>query len=164
MDQITANWSAVAGEAFEQHLKRHKENQEAPMSDDDAIQRLRRLKAAGEAGARLAEPGYDAGRQWAMTDAHPGELERLEGYFARQLEPGGRLPGNVDDRLTFMQQVHDIAAAVLNVPAGPMSQNRWKEFWKERSGLDPSTRPTPAAIYAFCQGAVEFWRKVKDKV
>src|SRR4051794_9968380 len=86
MDRVAANWSAVAGEAFEEHLKHTptpRKQQEAPtMSDDDAIERLRRLKAVGEADARTAEPGFDAGRRWAMGDVHPAELARLEQYFA----------------------------------------------------------------------------------
>src|SRR4051794_41003557 len=81
MDSVAANWSAVAGDAFEQHLKRHTPRQEAPMSDEDAIERLRRLKAVGEADARTAEPAFNAGRRWAMNDAHPAELARLERYF-----------------------------------------------------------------------------------
>src|SRR6476620_2159268 len=86
MDRVAANWSAVASEAFARHLERHG-RVEAPMSEEEAIQRLRQLK---EAGAREADPALETGRHWAMTAAHPAELERLEKHFARNLEPLGK--------------------------------------------------------------------------
>lgn len=162
MDRVAANWSAVASRAFEEHLERH-QSKEAPMSEEDAVQRLRRLKESGEAAARVVDPAYEVGRRWAMTDAHPGELARLDGYFVQRLEPGGPVPGDWHDRNTFKHHLRDITAAVTGV-SDPAAQDVWKQFWRERSGLDPSTRPTPAAVYAFCRGAVDFWRKVKDKV
>src|SRR4051812_38767045 len=88
MDRVAANWSAVASRAFEQHLE-EQQKQEVPMSEEDAIQRLRRLKEAGDAAARAGDPAYDVGRRWAMTDAHPAELARLDGFFAQRLEPAG---------------------------------------------------------------------------
>src|SRR6478735_7010825 len=69
MDRVVANWSAIASQAFEGHLEQH-ETREAPMSEEEAIQRLHRLKGAA-LGA--ADPAYETGRRWAMTDAHPGE-------------------------------------------------------------------------------------------
>src|SRR3954466_12295424 len=109
MDRVAANWSAVASRAFEQHLEQH-QSTEATMSEDDAIQRLRRLKAAGDAAARAGDPAYEVGRRWAMTDADPGELDRLDGYFAQRLEPGGG-PALADrsDRDVYHMYLRDIA-------------------------------------------------------
>jgi hypothetical protein len=158
MERVTANWSAVASEAFERHLKQQN-LPEVPMSEDEAIERLRRLK---DAHAHAGEAGTALGRRWAMADAHPDELERLQGYFERRIEPRGKPRPDLGHKET-MSFVRDVAAAVTGV-TDPERQDEWKRFWKERSGFDIAKRPTAADVYGFCDGAVRFWRGVKDKL
>jgi len=163
MERVTVNWSAVASEAFEQYLRRMP-LREVTMSEDEAIERLRRLKDQGPPGA---DPATAIGRRWAMADAHPQELERLREYFETRLEPR-----RLEPRWTrredsgpqgAMELGREIAAVVTNV-SHPSGQDEWKRFWKERSGMDLSRRPSAGEVYNFCRGAVQFWREVKDKI
>src|SRR4051812_50174867 len=77
MDRVAANWSAVASEAFARHLERHG-RAEVPMSEEEAIQRLRQLK---EAGARAADPARETRPRWAVTHAPPAALRRLQEHL-----------------------------------------------------------------------------------
>src|SRR5262245_15860587 len=69
------NWSAVAAEAFEAKLL-ELESRKGVRGMDEVIARL---KAAAEFEKNEAvQAGLDAGRGWAMRQATPKELKRLE--------------------------------------------------------------------------------------
>src|SRR6187397_3093296 len=104
MERVAANWSAVASEAFEQYLKRHG-LREVAMSEDEAIQRLRKLKEQGPGGA---DGPAAVGRRWAMADAHPDELERLRRYFETRAKPARSVHAE-SGRHAAMELVREVA-------------------------------------------------------
>ena len=160
MERVSANWSAIASEAFERHLNEQLQR-EHTMSEDEAIQRLRRLKQAADKGdPDRSEPFVAKGRHWAMSDARPEELERLEQYVEQRLRPG--LRSDLSDQAAKLH-LREVAIAVTNI-SDPRRGNEWKRFWLERCGLAGDKRPAASEVYSFCEGAVQFWREVKDKV
>ncbi|TWU12469.1 hypothetical protein CA54_12930 [Symmachiella macrocystis] len=180
------NWSAVASEAFEAWLSGHA-NKEQPMPElpdkDDAIERLRRLKNEPEArhGGSTGR-AYVLGQHWAMADAHPVELQRLEEFCAGPLLDGTweDLKTRFSDRRKVKKLFRDFTAWVLGhkdrlhsteeaklYPADVEQVRRQaKPFWEERVGVEviPGKDYGPEFLSDFSAGALAFWDEAKEQL
>ena len=173
------NWSAVACEAFEARLASHMP-EEPPMPElpkrEDAVDRLRRLKNQPEStGRRHASRAFLLGKHWAMSDAHPNELARLEA-FCRQYEvnrPVGDWKISLHDRGAFKKLFRELTLSILGfdrLADVDRARAEMQPFWEQRVGVvfdrtqAPGAPPDPEFVSGFTQGALEFWEDVKRDV
>lgn len=167
------NWSAVACEAFRQKLRklendRKQKAEEALPSKEQAIERLRRLKSAGpQESAPGYQAGFEAGTAWAMSDAHPDELSRLESIAAElRLEEGfGDVKPPAFKRMMRQLTVHILGAheSEGSNPRDGRLRRRGMEFWEHRAGMTERP-PSMPWVHGFVKGALAFWRDVKEKM
>lgn len=173
------NWSAVASQAFEFRLSELEQKEprvpEMP-NKDDALERLRRLKNEPESqDRRKSGLAYLFGRHWAMADAHPSELERLE-EFCRRNEinrPVEQWKIEFHDRQAVNRLFRELTLSILGCDRlGDVNRAgaRITPFWEQRVGvmMDPAQRPRelsgPEFLSGFTQGALDFWEEVKDQL
>lgn len=143
------NWSQIASLAFEKKLGEiatRKRNEDM----DDVIQRLR----ASRIDCQDAEEkdGYETGKRWARRSAKWTELENLESALE-------------DDRFWYCLPNHlGWAGIVLGAmkPRGieDMNSSEVSSWWSELGSDDPSE----LWLHGFCDGAMEVFDAVKDKV
>jgi hypothetical protein len=144
------NWSAVAAEAFEAKLLELESRKEVRGMDDV----IARLKAAAELEENDAvQDGVTAGRGWAMRQATPKELRRLED----QRDGDGWLRVR-DARQPWITLVGIIQG---NENLHAMSA---QAFWKAVLG-ETSLKPSDLDfLRGFIDGALDVWDKVKDQL
>lgn len=173
------NWSAVASQAFENRLSEI-ELQEPPMPEipdkDDALARLRRLKNVPESQDRQRSGrAYQLGKRWAMADAHPNELSRLEEFCQRRAinRPLAQWPAEFHDRRTVNRLFRELTLSILGhdrLTDAHRARAEAQPFWEQRVGvvLDPAQREPglgdPEFLSGFTQGALEFWEEVKGQL
>jgi hypothetical protein len=180
------NWSAIASEAFKSRLS-ELEIMEQPMPElpdrDDALERLRRLKIEPESQRQgESSRAYVLGKRWAMADAHPDELQRLEEFFhSHEINrPLDQLKANSQDRRAVKELFRELTLSILGYknrlrsidearlyPADiDQVRPKMKSFWEERIGvtLDLSQRHGQEFLSEFAQGALDFWQDARDQL
>lgn len=173
------NWSAVASQAFESQLSEleEKELSMPEMPDkDEALKRLRRLKNQPESeDRRKSSRAYQLGKHWAMADAHPNELQRLE-EFCRRNEinrPVDQWKIEFHDRQAVNRLFRELTMSILGydrLADAQRARSELKPFWEQRVGvaMDPAQRHRdlegPEFLSEFTQGALDFWGDVKDQL
>jgi hypothetical protein len=169
------NWSAVACEAFESRLS-ELEKKESAVSElpdkDDALERLRRLKNEPEFRDRKEESrAYLLGKRWAMSDAHPNELERLDAFCRRyDLDrPVDQWKIDIRDRRIYKDLFRELTLSILGYDRFSdveKVRDTMRPFWERRVGvvIERELRPDPEFLSGFTQGALSFWKDVKDRL
>ena len=179
------NWSAVASEAFENWLSEHAEKEptmpELP-DKDDAIERLRRLKNQPDSAHGATGRAFVLGQHWAMADAHPVELERLEEFCrAHGIDsPSAEWKAQFSDRrkvkelfreftlwiLGHKERLRSTAEAKLYPADIEQVRRQMKPFWEERVGvhLIPGRDYGPEFLSDFSAGALAFWDEAKGQL
>jgi hypothetical protein len=114
------------------------------------------LDVAEEDCAADRQDGYAAGRGWALEDARPRELRKLEREQARydqaHLDPTrlGNEAESIGDRLFNVLSPKGLDA---------------EEFWREALGDEDANRiDDPEFAQAFILGALTVWNRVKKEV
>ena len=170
-----ANWSSVACEAFEQKLE-----------ELGPIEEISTVEAANDnSDSNSAEAGFEAGQKWAMNEASPQQLSRLEKFKADvgySWDDHLKTPDGMRG-LTECVKPHDEGADEdFENRGGPSNRrvrrggpgrggrrhrrgpgHRWhgRKIW--RSILE--ARPEDRNFFpAFANGALDVWKQVKDKL
>ncbi|RPI91022.1 MAG: hypothetical protein EHM42_00445 [Planctomycetaceae bacterium] len=172
------NWSAIASKAFEAHLSQVSPL-EPPMPElpdkDDAIARLKNLKNQPEhAAQRMASRSYQLGKRWAMADAHPNELGRLETFCRRSAidRPVDQWKVDIHERGAFKRLFREMTLSILGydqLTDPEVLRREFKPFWEQRVGIsleasDRSEMPDPLFVSEFAQGSLDFWREIKGQL
>ena len=174
---LGVNWSAVACEAFRKKLKSLQEEPSEVRSNrlpskQEAISRLKDLKREGNSqAAPLMHEGIRKGQRWAMTIAHPDELDRFEHFCDehRLEEPPETWKVDVEKAPQFKRLLRQLAVELLqpnseNAPNKQQGRQRpGVAFWEQQVGLT-SFPPEPVWIQGFAKGSLQFWREVKSEV
>lgn len=171
------NWSAVASEAFEKRLS-ELEQKAFPMTDmpnkDDALARLRSLKNKPEGQLRQrSDRAFQLGQRWAMADAHPNELKRLEEFCEQTAihQPFDQWKTEAHDRRGVKRVFRELTLKILGYDHLADMQSVRHEaaaFWQQRVGLPADARQRDPEwndamfLSGFAQGALEFWTDVKN--
>lgn len=157
------NWSQLACAAFERKLG-DIANRKARNSMDEVIERLRASKQSS--GFGRFKVGFEAGQDWAREVAEVGELENLE-----------RLRDSANDRSKYekswaglfdvsIDHDYDSLPAELFYHIRATNDEEYEEmeeFWQTLAGDD--WEDLPASWYrGFCEGALDIWKQVKDKL
>ncbi len=171
-----ANWSAVACEAFEQKLE-----ELGPVEDistiEAAIERMKEMNGpSDDVGSDSAKDGFEAGQKWAMNEASPDQLGRLEELQAgvndwhshlktpegmrdltQCVKPGNRKFGGGD----FCGGENHRGHRRRNGKGQGRGQGgHGRRVW--RSILE--TRPQDRSFFpGFADGALDVWKQIKDK-
>jgi hypothetical protein len=185
-----ANWSSVACEAFEQKLEELGPIEEIS-TVEAAIERMKNMKPANDnSDSNSAEAGFEAGQKWAMNEASPQQLSRLEKFKADvgySWDDHLKTPDGMRG-LTECVKPHDEGAGEdFENRHGPSNRgvrrggpgrgghgrggrrhrrgpgHRWhgRKIW--RSILE--ARPEDRNFFpAFANGALDVWKQVKDKL
>jgi hypothetical protein len=164
------NWSAVACEAFAAAIGKIESEEKGTQmmempSMDDAVNRLKQLKALEAQGGGAKPPGYEngflMGRRWAMSTATPQELGRLEEFW------GGRSQDTFTRPADGKQLLREMGLRIINAPADEAKggTRQVRSLW-QRVGLEerPGRYEYLGFGHGFAEGAVGFWREVKDKI
>jgi hypothetical protein len=161
MDAASAsvNWSAVASAAFGAKLLELDGEKETATMDDV----IARLKAADEAdNNEQRQRGVAAGARWAKDYARPRQLRRLH-KEAVDAQHGLDYELGVFDN--GMNQ--GIAVGLYGVILGAEDFDRddAKNFWQEAIGDDGHELMDDFDFASgFCDGALDVWEKVADKL
>lgn len=142
---------------------------------DDAIARLKSLKNQPEQAAqRMASRGYQLGKRWAMADAHPNELRRLEAFCRRYAidRPIDQWRVDIHERGAFKRLFREMTLSVLGfdqLTDPELLRRDFKPFWEQRVGISLETTsrsemPDPMFVSEFAQGSLDFWREIKDQL
>jgi hypothetical protein len=179
------NWSAIASEAFESRFSELEQDEPMPELPDknDALQRLKRLRDEPEFQPRgKSSRPYVLGKRWAMADAHPNELQRLEEFVHRCeiIHPLDELKAGPRERHAVKELFRDLTLSILGYKDRPNSigQTRVRgtdvgqvrrevtSFWEEGVGvkLHPSSHLDREFLSEFTQGALDFWKEAKDQL
>ena len=175
----SVNWSAVACRAFSEKVDELSLSEKA-QSMDDVVSRLKRLKAELSEGEAYKH-GHAAGRDWAMNQALPDQLERIESFRNSTADN--------EWLATFRTRkgARDLALSILGKPldGGDEEHPRRRPGRKRRRRLDASERHEhrgrPAVQFwrslvepgdvtdtdyfrGFAEGAIEVWRDVRDRL
>ena len=142
-------WSHIAAAAFEAKLAEIAEARKVA-SMKDVIERLKAAEHADHAEAHSA--GREAGKQWAMEDARPSELRRLNEN--RHEEPAGEL----NAPLCWTGWVFALANGDLDA----RDANELAEHYTNGLELDEDGEKAWAA--GFIAGAMEVWDAVKSQI
>lgn len=145
-------------------------------NQDDAIARLKGLKNEPESqDRRTAGRAYLLGKRWAMADAHPNELQRLE-EFCRRNEinrPVEQWKVEFHDRKAVNRLFRELTLRILGYNRTAdvnRARAEVQPFWEQRVGvfIDPAEREPglrgPEFLSGFTQGALDFWEDVKDRL
>ena len=175
MKQVGAyvNWSAVACEAFEKKMEEIGPVEEIS-TIDGAIERFKKINSSAVRGASPASSsGFEAGQRWAMNQATQEQLLGLDELrsgipnsqwadFIRSPEGFRSLTECVNDEEGDHRGRHH-RRGYRRWPDGiDMEQpGRFRTAW--RSILD--RRPDSPDFFAtFAEGALDVWKKIKDKL
>jgi hypothetical protein len=187
------NWSAIACQAFEKKLE-----ELGTVQDITSVQgAIERMKSLNEQEPTLIDrerqSGKSAGIDWAMNDAHPSQIQRIEDFrhtvpddewselmisgdgwrqLAKCIEPRSRQPRGRGSRA---------------IEIGPIHEGDWDDigpgFFRHRrgsAGHEPvpgpcretavwrsilNRRPDHQEFFlGFAEGVLEVWKQVKDKL
>lgn len=146
---VPVNWSRVAALAFEQKLSEI--SSKAKLNDmQQVIERLRASRMKSD--DQLYTNGVKSGRIWATRYAELVELEKLN-----EIWNGG------DD---WQEDKHSRSSASRILEA--MNPNKYEadvplqcEFWSQHGESD---YPKYEYVRGFCDGALEVYNSVKDKL
>ncbi|MBA3484225.1 MAG: hypothetical protein H0T51_20680 [Pirellulales bacterium] len=143
---------------------------------DDALARLRGLKNEPESkDRRRSGRAYLLGKHWAMADAHPNELQRLE-EFCRRNEinrPIEQWKIEFHDRQAVSRLFRELTLSILGydrVANVNGARAEIRPFWEQRVGvmMDPAEREPglggPEFLSGFTQGTLDFWEDIKDQL
>jgi len=158
------NWSQLACAVFERKLG-DIASRKARKDMDDVIERLRASKQSSGYGGRF-KAGFDVGQDWARETAEASELENLERFRESAAQPTkydkswtGIFDPNTDHD-------YDSLPEALFYHIRPTDDEDYSEaeaFWQRLAGDD--WEDLPASWYrGFCEGALDIWRQVKDKL
>jgi hypothetical protein len=149
MDVVTVpvNWSAVAAKAFEAKLLELESAKETTTMDDV----IARMKAAEELDNKEEyQRGWAAGQNWVKDVAHPKELRALD-------HCGWAFVVNEDDDDHILPHRYYVEFH----PECEDDLHASEAFWESVLG---KRCPEGAILAGFFEGALDIWRKVKDKL
>lgn len=157
------NWSQLACAAFERKLG-DIASRKARKNMEDVIERLRASKQSS--GSARFRAGFEVGQDWARDSAEASELENLERLHD---SAAGRTKYEKTWIGIFDRSVdHDydsLPEALFSQirPADEDDSSEAEEFWERLGGHD--WEELPGSWYrGFCEGALDIWRQVKDKL
>ena len=142
------NWSGIASAAFRQYIASIKIR--TNNTDMNAV--IERLKAAKEMeDQQNAELGRQQGRKWAMQNAKPSELRRLE---------AARDP-NDDWNIGDSDTPHDWGDRLAAIVFGEYSRGAFDDLIDDEfSNLNCDAD----FVNGFAEGCMEIWEEVKDEL
>lgn|SRR5262245_37087507 len=158
------NWSQLACAAFERKLG-DIASRKASKNMDDVIERLRASKQSSGYGGRF-KAGFEVGQDWARETAEAKELENLERFreeAAKRTKYEKSWTGMFDLNIDHDYDSLGEALFYRIRPSADEDHSEAEEFWQGLAGDD--WEDVPASWYrGFCEGALEIWGQVKDKL
>ena len=140
------NWSAIAQDAFRAECRLLSNRRKGAGKMNEVIERLRKSKENEESDGRVA--GHAVGRQWAMSRAEYGELERVAKWH--EAERSGEVGS----------YAWDLFCHIEGTPGASRPRDA-AEFWEN---FTDEGNPADAFIEGFAQGAAEVFDEVADKL
>ena len=138
------NWSAVAQRAFDGHLDQLTSRMRV-RNMTDLVERLRASKNAHLESEQVV--GKEAGRTWATNSAEYQELARL---VAVPFDAWN------DNDLSY-----NVGKGITGANDDNEGYSEINDFWELRAG---TCEPSDEFVEGFCDGALEVWNEVADKV
>lgn len=155
--QDPINWSAVCREAIEDKLADVVARKEA-MNLEDAVLRLKASKRELEGGPY--RDGHDHGSSWAAKIASVEELGQLERTCGRLKVTDWDDIANGDGSMCVADRF-----LLRYDPRRFADPDDRLEFWQIETELEHNDCLEDLAfIRGFCEGALELWREVKDRI
>lgn len=145
----TVDWSEVAAAAFAEFIAKNRILRN-PNDFEATVERLRASKRRFKETA--SEYWKATGRRWAKLDADFVQLMRLSAAYVRDAQVEG-WPIFEDHLLTAGQQLCEIIEPGSDLHPDQIFGEQWSEFDRN-----------PAAVKAFCDGAVEVFHSVKERL
>jgi hypothetical protein len=157
------NWSQLACAAFERKLGDIASGK-ARKNMDDVIERLRASKQSPGTGRFKA--GFEVGQDWARDTAEASELENLERFHdltANRTKYEKTWIGIFD--LSIDHDYDSLPEALFYHirPSDDDDSSEAEAFWEKLGGNDWQDLPG-SWFRGFCEGALDIWRQVKDKL
>lgn len=170
------NWSAVACEAFEKKLAEIGPIQEIT-SLEDAVERMKAIQSGSDTKNQSSPHGLAAGRRWAMNQATPDQLQRIEAMRQQMSD------SDWSALLTSPEAFRDLARCIdphAGIPCSRRpSKRRRATGLPRRRGIDDGRPPawerdfwssilderpnSPGFFLEFADGALEIWKQIKDQ-
>lgn len=159
MDDVSINWSAVASAAFAAKLLALASEKQTRTMDDV----IARMKAADEVDSNeQRQEGVEAGRAWARDDGRPRQLRRLVKLAENQHGIEGNL-GIFDNGMN-----RGIGWGLYVAIEGGAHDPGWGDaeaFWESAIGGGGREKIDGFDFaVGFCEGALEVWEKVANKL
>src|SRR5215467_2777309 len=160
------NWSQLACAAFERKLG-DMASRKAGKDMEDVIERLRASKQSSGYGGRF-KAGFEVGRDWAREIAEAKELENLERFrdeAAKRTKYEKSWTGIFDLNIDHDYDYDSLPEALFHCirPADDDDHSEAEEFWQGLAG-DEWEDLSASWYRGFCEGALEIWVQVKDKL
>ena len=148
------NWSAVAGKAFQAKLLELESTKEAK----DMKSVIERLRAAAQLEAdEDYQAGFLAGKQWAEQTATPKQLHRVDECLA-----AGTAWAHVDADSCAPYGLGGWFAIAVRPE---LRRDEIEQWWDSVLGHGSQVPlKEPGFLRGFGEGALDVWRKVKDKL
>jgi hypothetical protein len=154
MDRIKedVNWSAVAAEAFREHLLRLSASRKGTKMEDV----IARLKAATELEENEDfQAGHEIGERWAKSAAKPKQLGRLSDAFNSH---EGLFVGSPLAPYGWSDLVYNAIHGQMHDPSERSC------FWENMTNENGALADDEDWLRGFCAGASEVWDQVADRL
>ena len=154
------NWSQVATDAFRIKLGEFAQSKkEKEMTD--VIARLRGSKTKTDDDNYKS--GFQLGQEWAKDTAEYSQLRNLAECRSHH---NSNHPYDWDWYLNQEDIRGELAAKIISVPEG--EEFHWRdeiqEFWETALSEDQTFRHQPGVLKGFCDGALDVYDQVVDKL
>jgi hypothetical protein len=155
------NWSAVARSAFEAKLAEITSEEEI-QDMNEVVNRLRRFRRQTERPDNAFTEGFEIGRRWAMSQAAPDQLQRIELF--RDSVSDSQWHSLFQDEVSPSCGWRRVAYAIDPSSDPQGGARRMQAKYVMRRILDQSKVDDLNFFRGFAEGALEIWRAVKSQL